>query len=144
MIRAVLDANVLVSAVINVDASVSQAVYQASKDKHFILIISPSILSEVDDVLHRDRLIKLHRYSAKQLQRTIKEIANVSYPVLGNTKAEVVRDPDDNKIISAAFEGKADYIVTRDRDLLDLKKIQGIEIVTPEEFMGIVRENRLI
>lgn len=138
-VRAVLDANTLISAVINVRASVSQEIYQASKSKHFILIISPQILSEADDVLRRARLMRVHKYSFKQLRKIIKEIANVSYPVLGNTKVEIVRDPDDDKIISAALEGKADYIVTRDRDLLDLKQYQEIKIITPEEFMEILR-----
>lgn len=63
----------------------------------------------------------------------------LSYLVPGRTKVEIVRDPGDNKIIAAAIEGNADYIVSRDRDLLDLNDYQRIKIIKPEEFMKILR-----
>ncbi len=144
MIRAVLDTNTIVSAIINTDNSVSQEIYQNSKDKRFLLVISPSILAEVEDVIHRARLMRFHKYSALELKRIAKELTNVSLIVPGKIEIEVVRDPDDNKIISAALEGKADYIISRDRDLLDLKEYKGIKIVTPEKFMGILRTKKQI
>lgn len=139
MIRAVLDTNTIVSAIINTDKSVSQEIYQNSKDKRFLLVISPSILAEVEDVIHRARIMRFHKYSTQQLQQIVEELTKVSLIVPGTTETEVVRDPDDDKIIIAAVEGKADYIVSRDKDLLDLRKYQGIKIITPEEFMGILR-----
>jgi len=55
-------------------------------------------------------------------------------------KVNVVKqDPDDNKFIEAALEGEADYIVTQDRHLLKLKEFEGIKIVTPEEFLRILK-----
>jgi predicted nucleic acid-binding protein len=35
---------------------------------------------------------------------------------------------------------QADYLVTRDKDLLSLGTYQGIRIVTPEAFMGLLRK----
>lgn len=142
MIRAVLDTNTIVSAMINTDKSVSQEIYQNSRDQRFLLVISPSILAEVEDVIHRARVMKFHKYSAQELQRIVKELTNVSLIVPGKIEIEVVRDSDDNKIISAALDGRVDYIVSRDRDLLDLKAYQGIKIITPEKFMGILRKNK--
>lgn len=142
MIRAVLDTNALVSVVINVTSSVASEIYQSCKEKRFLLIISPSVLSEVDNVLRRKRVMKSHKRSARELQEIIKEMTDVSSIVPGRIKIDLVRDLDDNKIISAALEGKADYIVSRDRDLLDLKEYQGIKIITPEKFMGILRLNK--
>lgn len=139
MIRAVLDTNTLVSAIINTDKSVSQEIYRNSKDKRFLLIISLSILAEVEDVIHRPRVMRFHKYSAQELQWIVEELTNVSLIVPGKTEIDIVRDPDDNKIISAAYEGRVDYIVSRDKDLLDLKEYQGIKIITPEKFMGILR-----
>lgn len=139
MIRVVLDTNTIVSAIINTDKSVSQEIYQNSKDKRFLLVISSSILAEVEDVIHRARVVRFHKYTASELRRIVKELTNVSYIVPGKTEIEIVRDPDDNKIISAALDGRADYIVSRDKDLLDLKEYQEIKIITPEEFMGILR-----
>ena len=139
MIRAVLDTNTLISAVINVNASVAKEIYQSFIDKHFLLVVSLELLAEVDEVLHRDRVIGFHKRSSKDLQEILNQLTNLSYIVPGNTKVDVSRDIDDNKIISAGLEGKVDYIVSRDKDLLDLKVHQWIKIITPEEFMGIIR-----
>ena len=144
MIRVVLDTNTLVSAVINVRFSVSQEIYQNFIDKHFLLIVSPPILAEVDEVLHRERVTRFHKRSPEKLREIMNQLTNLSYIVFGSTKVDVVRDPDDNKILSAGVEGQANYIVTRDEDLLNLKKYRRIKIITPEDFMGILRvENKL-
>lgn len=139
MIRAVLDTNTLVSTIINVASSVTAEIYQNCKEKRFLLITSPAILLEMDDVLRRERVMKAHQRTVDELQKIISEMVDVSLVVSGKVKVEVVRDSDDNKIISAALEGRADYIVSRDEDLLVLKEYQGIKIITPEEFMGILR-----
>lgn len=139
MIRAVLDTNTFISAVINIESSVAQEIYQNAKQKRFLLVISPPILTEVDNVLHRPNVIKVHKHSLQELTEVIKEIADVSYIVQGKTEIKTVRDPDDDKIIATAVEGNADYIVSRDKDLLDLQEYQGIKIITPEEFMKILR-----
>ncbi|MBU1198966.1 MAG: putative toxin-antitoxin system toxin component, PIN family [Nanoarchaeota archaeon] len=47
-------------------------------------------------------------------------------------------DPDDNKIIECALEGKADYIITQDKHLLDLK-FDKIKILTPREFLRRIK-----
>lgn len=140
MIRAVLDTNTLISVVINVAASVSVEIYRSCKENRFLMITSSEILSELDAVLRRERMAKFHQLADQQLQKIVNEIAKVSLIVSGEVKVEVARDPSDDKVISTALAGKADYIVTRDRDLLDLKKYKGIKLVTPEEFMGILRK----
>jgi len=139
MIRAVLDTNTLISAIINTKGSVAQEIYQKFITQQFLLIISPEILEEVEEVSNRERIIKRHQRSKEELEAIISELASLSYLIPGTTKVEVVRDTDDNKIISAAVEAKAEYIVSRDKDLLDLRKYQGIKIITPEEFMRILR-----
>lgn len=51
------------------------------------------------------------------------------------TVLDVCRDPDDNLLLSLAVDGKADYVVSGDKDLLDLVEIQGIPIITPTAFL---------
>lgn len=142
MIRAVLDTNTLVSAVINTPFSVSQEIYQNFVAGHFLLIISPSLLAEVEDVVGREQVKRLHKRSREDLHEFIGQLAELCYIVPGTTQIDIVRDPDDNKIISAALEGRADYIISRDKDLLDIKKYQGMNIITPEKFMGILRAQK--
>jgi predicted nucleic acid-binding protein len=50
----------------------------------------------------------------------------------------IPEDPQDNKFITAAIEGEADYIVSGDHHLRDLKNYQGISIVSPSEFLQII------
>jgi predicted nucleic acid-binding protein len=52
----------------------------------------------------------------------------------------VPADPDDNAIIAAAVEGKAQYIVSGDKHLKALKEFQGIQVVDPADFARLLRE----
>ena len=55
---------------------------------------------------------------------------NVSEHVKG-----ACRDPEDDKFISCAISANADYIVTGDKDLSDLKKYQFIRIIHASDFI---------
>jgi hypothetical protein len=50
----------------------------------------------------------------------------------------IAEDPDDDIIIRAAYDGKADYIVSGDRHLLSLKEFKGIKILTVEEMLNVL------
>jgi uncharacterized protein len=54
---------------------------------------------------------------------------------------DLCRDKDDNKFINCALSGKANYIVTGDKDLLDLKKINEIKIITPKQLLILINSN---
>lgn len=56
------------------------------------------------------------------------------------TVAGVSPDPGDDQVLSCAVEGKADFIVSGDRDLIGLEDYQGIRIVTPAAFLKILVE----
>jgi predicted nucleic acid-binding protein len=49
----------------------------------------------------------------------------------------VCRDPDDDQIIGAALAGNAEYVVTGDKDLLVLQTFQGINIISPRDFLDL-------
>lgn len=53
-------------------------------------------------------------------------------------RLDVSRDADDNRVLEAAVAGSADYIVTGDRDLLELGSHAGIRIVTPADFVKLL------
>jgi predicted nucleic acid-binding protein len=50
------------------------------------------------------------------------------------------RDPKDNKFLALAVSGQADYLITGDEDLLVLKSIGAIPIVSPAEFLAKINE----
>ena len=53
---------------------------------------------------------------------------------------KLVRDPADDKIVACALAADADYIVTRDKDLLSLGGHEGIRMITPERFLHLLRQ----
>ena len=140
MIRAVVDTNILISALITKKASSPLQVYNLIKSEHFLLITSPAILEELEDVISREEIIKLHQRTAKQIQEILKEIVETSYIVPGLISMEVVKeDPDDDKFIAAALEGQADYIISGDQPLLNIKEYHGIKIISPTDFIRLMQ-----
>jgi len=51
-------------------------------------------------------------------------------------------DPDDNKFLAAAYEAKADFLISLDSDLLNLKFSHGTQIVTPAAFLDLLADGR--
>ena len=56
------------------------------------------------------------------------------------TPGGVPRDPDDDKIVACAVAAAAEYIVSRDHDLLSVGSYGGVAILTPEAFLRIARQ----
>jgi len=56
--------------------------------------------------------------------------------------APASRDPDDDHVLACALAAKADLIVTRDLDLLDLTTYQGIPIVAAAEALRRIEAQR--
>lgn len=52
----------------------------------------------------------------------------------------MTRDPDDDYLIAHALAAGADYLVSWDNDLRDLGFVDGLAIVSPPEFLRILRE----
>jgi len=63
-----------------------------------------------------------------------------------NVKVTACRDPDDNYLLELAETSKASYLITRDKDLLELpnKRWKSTRIVKPEEFLSYLRRKKLL
>ena len=73
--------------------------------------------------------------------RAVAEILSFSELVKIENELQVVpSDPDDNKVVECAYVGKADFIVSGDRHLLDLETYQGIPILRANIFIERVLE----
>ena len=55
------------------------------------------------------------------------------------TNVNKCRDTKDNYLLNLSIDGKADYLITGDKDLLVLKKIENTQIVTLKEFENIIK-----
>ena len=142
MIKVVLDANILVSTVLK-SHSKPAAVFQLGKEGKVMLISSNEILSEVRTVLLYPKLKKLHGRTTGEIDEFMKRATRVSFIVPGKTKIqEIKEDPKDNKYLTAAVEGKADFIVSGDHHLKDLKIFHGIRILDPASFLELITKLR--
>lgn len=54
--------------------------------------------------------------------------------VVNRHKIHIVRDEEDNKILESAVEAGAEYLITKDNDLLSLMEYEGIHIVRAIDF----------
>ncbi|OGK35695.1 putative toxin-antitoxin system toxin component, PIN family [Candidatus Roizmanbacteria bacterium RIFCSPHIGHO2_12_FULL_38_13] len=143
MIRAVLDTNILVSALITTKTSPPLQLYKAFMRQQFLLITSPSILAEVEDVINRERVIKYHKRTLEQRKEIMELLVKLSYVTLESVIPEEIiikQDPKDDKFLYAAIDAHADYIVSGDDHLLDLKEYEAIKIVTPNDFLSILEK----
>ena len=73
----------------------------------------------------------------EELLETIEEYANF---VQVTSKIELCRDKKDNFLLSLAKDSNADYLVTGDKDLLELKRIKKTTILTITEFLNTIKK----
>lgn len=141
MILAVLDTNVLISALIAKKSTAPLKIYKAFTTQQFLLITSPLIIEEIEDVINRENIVKYHKLSPKQRKQVLEQLVTLSYVtpgVVATNEIIIKKDPKDDKFIYAAIEGGANYIVSGDHYLLDLKEYEGIKILIPGSFLKIL------
>ena len=133
--RIVLDANVVIAAFAS--RGLCESVLELCLHSHEIML-SEELLEEI--VRNLRQKIKLSGGIVEDISKFLREHASMvsSVPLA----AEVCRDPDDVKILGLAVAANADYIVTGDKDLLVLKRFQGVPIVTPRLFSDIIHGER--
>jgi putative PIN family toxin of toxin-antitoxin system len=103
-------------------------------DRRYHLVVSPVIVREVARALRTSFL-----WEDTRVIRRLKRLTGLAEVVTPDFALDVVRDdPDDNRIVECAVAGRADLIVSGDRDLTRMKSFQGVGIVTPLEFRRIL------
>lgn len=130
--RIVVDANVLVSGAFW--SGLPSRVLSLWAHDRVDVLVSESILAEYERVLEEiGRKAKSPELALQWVQFVGQHgtLIDVRSPVC------YCRDPNDDKYLACAADGDADYIVSGDRDLLDLKQFIGIPIVTPRRFLEI-------
>lgn len=126
--RVVIDTNVFISAV--VFGGNPAKILELVRKRQIELFISRDISAEI--------IIKIKNFPvAQDLFSNLKFILEY-----GSTKIEskkqvaICRDHKDNMLLSLAQAGKADFLITGDKDLLVIKKFHDTKIVTPKEFLA--------
>jgi putative PIN family toxin of toxin-antitoxin system len=129
----VFDANTLISALLLPESSISAKAYYKAK-AHGQIFHSEETFNEFVDVFIRpkfDRYLSLSKrlIIIEDLKAFVKII-----PVISTIKA--CRDPKDDKYQELAVSSGSRLIVTGDNDLLVLHPFEGIQIMTPADFLN--------
>ena len=125
----VLDTNILISAVLFMGTPLKILKFCIIEEK-IDIAVSPELMAEF--------VIKL-RYKfgidAKTLSELKELIEHSTLNILPHYTTKICRDDSDNMIIDLAIYAKAGFIITGDKDLLELKNHKGIEIITAAKFL---------
>jgi putative PIN family toxin of toxin-antitoxin system len=140
MIRAVVDANLLVSAFIS-PLSYPREIVRCWRRGDFVLVTSREIIEEVNLVLHLPRIKVKYQLTESDIQAFVLTLIHKGDCVSSQLAIKnVAPDPGDDKIISCAIEGEAQFIVTGDKALQQVKQYRGIKIINAEQFISVLGE----
>lgn len=133
--RAFLDTNLLASAFAT--RGVCADVLRVVLAEH-TLVTGEVVLQELRRVL--GRRIGLPPQAVNEIGEFLREHEVTAKP---RARAAVPqRDPDDQWILASAIQGRADVLITGDRDLLDIAGTAPVRIVDPRGFWDLVRKDR--
>ncbi len=138
MITAVLDTNVLASGFVRSNpAAAPVQLIDAWRDRRFVLIISEHILTELartfETPYFRQRLTPEQLAADLALLRTEGRVTPIIAEVRG-----VATHTEDDLVLAAAVSGQAQYIVTGDTKLQELRAYQGVAILSPRAFLHVL------
>lgn len=142
MIRAVVDTNLLVSYLISHRPPMSELIDIYLARNEWIPLTALPLLQELDRVLQYPRLQRY--YTSEARIRFVALVAALSELVeLPDAAPRICRDPADDWVIACAVIGRADVMVSGDRDLLDLERVADIPILSARQFWQLLqgREN---
>jgi putative PIN family toxin of toxin-antitoxin system len=140
MLRVVLDTSSLVSYALTTGDIMSQLI-AAWRAREFVLVISSGTRLELANVLSRPQI----RSRAKvPLERLVEEIIEFAEWIPGLIDLPgVCRDTKDDIFLACAVEGKAHYLISSDRDLLDIGRFQTTCILNPGQFLVVLRLHQI-
>ena len=132
--RVVLDTNVLVSAYA-FPGGTPEDVLRMAVDRRFENVTTPPLLAELARVL-QDKL----DWDPRRTEVTLLQVVRFSLLAEPTIRIDIVaEDPTDNRVLEAADASAAAYIVSGDHHLLELGRFGAAAIVTPAQFISVVR-----
>ncbi len=128
--RIIVDTNLWVSFLITHDfEKLDQIIFS----KRGVLVFSQELLDEFLDVVRRPKFKSF--FSSSDIEAVLATIHKHADFVPVRTKIHVCRDFKDNFLLSLSVDGKADFLLTGDQDLLQLAQFNKTEIMTISEFL---------
>ncbi len=139
--RAVVDTNILIRALIKPKGTVAP-VLRHLREGAYTALYSTEVLEEISDVLGRARFHLKYGIQDEDVGTLLSLIVLRGEKVVPLQKIQICRDPKDDMMLELAVNGRADLIVSGDKDLLVLNPFQSIPIVGASEFLKRLEEIR--
>lgn len=138
MLRVILDVNLLVSAAITPKGE-ARAILNQARVK-FNLLLSDFIFQKVEQVLRYPHIQAAYTHLARAaIAGYLTYVRGLAIPVDEITSVSACPDPEDNRILAAAVDGQADYLVTR--NLSHFPSTHGhVRVVSPADFHRLIRQ----
>lgn len=131
-VRVLLDTNILISAL--GFKGKPREILLLILNKSVLAVISPILLAELQEVISK-KFPKI-KPNLPRIERKLRRNFTMIQP---QVSIKVVRDEDDNRVLEAAIEGGCDFIITGDKNLLDLGEFKKIKIIRASEFLDIIQ-----
>lgn len=134
-IKAVIDTNIWVSALLN-PGTARQIVHYLQADG-FQNVCSNELLAELFRVISRPKITAT--VSLDDIDELLTLIQDKALFIDLNSIPVVSRDPKDNIFLACAIDSKSEFLVSGDQDLLCLSEYKDTKIVTPAQFLEILK-----
>src|SRR6266480_3443509 len=122
-LKVLLDTNVLISSLLF--GGKPRKIIRLVQEGKITPVISPVLIAELAEVL-----VKKFQFSTKKLKLVNELIDENFIKVNPSFTINIIADEVDNRVLEAAIEGKCQYIISGDQDLLQLISFQSVKIVT--------------
>ncbi len=131
--KVIFDTNVWISFLIGKRLS---KIKQYIADESIIIVTTEQLINEIKIVTGRDKLKKY--FPQEKVDDLIRFLDLISEKVEIESIYELSRDPKDNFLLDLIDFSKADFLITGDKDLLELNPFKTAQILTPAEFEELI------
>jgi uncharacterized protein len=136
-VKVVLDTNVIVSGAISRQGPPGRII-AFWREQRFTLLISGNLLSEIARVFTYPRVRRYITWSADEERDFLAYLTPAASLVHPTERVNIINDEPDNRLLEAAAAGEADFIVSGDTDLVELREFEGTRIITPAAFVTML------
>ncbi len=135
MMRIVLDTNILVSGLLY--SGKPRRLIDLAMHGKIEIVSSVEMIEELRDVLSREKFGLEKEEQAKMVDFVVR----LSHITILKSKFKVIKDdPDDDVVINTAYDGEAEYIVSGDRAVSELKHFGKIRVVKASDMLKLIEE----
>jgi putative PIN family toxin of toxin-antitoxin system len=138
--RVLFDTNILVSYVLtgNQEGATWQALSKVI-EQEITLLLPGDLFEELVHKVTTKPYLAGHT-TVREMEELVTTLVSVSevLPSINAPFPQIVRDRKDDYLIAYAVVGRADFLVSRDKDLLTLGEVESVRIVSPVEFVQVL------